>query len=374
MTRGFTWLRAGALALACAGLATCVRHAPAASTSSYHVEGSTVTVPKDTPVRFELAQAELGAALPISPVTGRVITSEALTSPVFAPLPGRVVEAKVRLGDHVQKGQKLVQVQSADLPVLEHGVRTAELAVATDSAKVTRMRSLVESRAGSVNDLLLAESELAEAKLALKAARSRLSSLQVKRADDTAYWLVAGRSGTVVQLEAAPGLQVGPERGPLVTVAELSQVLVVGDVPQRDAVDLRAGAEVSVLAGGAGSPAIPGVVEAVSEIVDPERQTVPVRVRVDNAERRLRPNAFVDLGFSAANPRATVLVPTGALVRDGASAVVFVETAPGAFQKRAVQAGRRTRERVEIHAGLSAGEKVVANGALLLLNALDIGA
>jgi cobalt-zinc-cadmium efflux system membrane fusion protein len=299
---------------------------------------------------------------------------EAFTSPSFAPLPGRVVEAEVRPGDHVKRGQKLVQIRSAELPSLEHGVRTARLAVDTRTASVARLRELVESRAGSANDLLLAESELSEAKLALKAAEARLSSLQVKRADDASYWVLAGRSGTVVQLDATSGLQVGPDRGALVTIADLAEVLVVGDVPQRDAVDLRVGAKAEIYPAGVSGEVVNGTIEAVAEIVDAERQTVPVRVRVVNDARRLRPNAFVDLTFGAANVRPTVLVPSVAVVRDGASAVVFVQKRPGEFERRQVVLGRQGRDRVEVQAGLAPGEKVVTTNALLLLNALNIKA
>ena len=341
---------------------------------AYQVGGDTVTVHKDTPIQFEVAEASAGQALPLSPVTGRVTTVEAFTSPSFAPLPGRVVESQVRPGDHVKRGQQLVQIRTADLAVLEHDVRRAELGVATRTASVARLRALVESRAGSENDLLLAESELAEAKLASKAAKSRFSSLQVKRADDTAYWILATRDGTVVQLDATPGLQVGPDRGPVVTIADLAQVLVVGDVPQRDAMDLHAGSVAQIYPSGMSAQPVRGIIEAVSEVVDAERQTVPVRVRVDNSQRKLRPNAYVDVSFSAANERTTVLVPAVAVVRDGANAVVFVQTQPGKFERRAVVLGRRGKDRVEISSGLAAGEKVVTTSALLLLNAIDIEA
>ena len=342
--------------------------------SAYRVEANTVTIDRATPIKFEVAEAQAGDALPLSPVTGRVTTIETLTSPGFAPLSGRVVEAQVRPGDHVKRGQKLVEIRSADLPALELSVRSAQLAVETRTASVARLRTLVDSRAGSVNDLLLGESELAEAKLSLKAAQSRLSSLQVKRADDATYWVLASRSGTVVQLEAASGLQVGPDRGALVTIADLAEVLVVGDVPQRDAVDLHVGGSAQIYVSGISSAPLVGMIEAISEVVDPERQTVPVRVRIANQERRLRPNAFVDLAFSTGKMRSTVLVPAAAVVRDGASAVVFVERRPGEFERRSVVLGRQGRDKVEVSAGLKPGEKVVTTSALLLLNAINLEA
>ncbi|MDB4986131.1 MAG: czcB [Myxococcaceae bacterium] len=347
-----------------------------AKASAFHVTKDQVSVSHRGPVAFDVTDVKQGPSLPLPGVTARITTVEALTSPSFAPLAGRVIESQVHLGDQVKKGQQLVLVRTADLPTLERDVRSAELAITTRSASVERMRALVESRAGSANDLLLAESELAESKLGLQAARSRLSSLQISRGtDDTAYWVVASRNGTVVQLEATPGSLVGPERGaPVVTIADLAEVLAVADVPQGDAVELNKGMTARIFPFGKAGESIIGQVEVVSDVVDPERQTVPVRVRVDNAAHKLRPNAYVDLSFDVSDHRTATLVPAVSVVRDGASAVVFVETDKGTFVKRPIVVGRRTRDEVEVISGVARGERVVTTGALLLVNALDVGA
>lgn len=361
------------LALALSG---CEKVAGATAEPTFAVKNDAIKVSRAGPIGFDVAVAKVGPALPLPPVTARITTVDALTSPSFAPLSGRVVEAKVRLGDRVQKGQQLVLVRTADLPSIERDVRSAELAVATRRATVERMRALVESRAGAQHDLILAESELAEARLALTAARARLDSLQIARGKDaTAYWVLATRSGTVVQLEATPGSQVGPERSaPVAVVADLSEVLAVADVAPSDAVQLEVGGAARVFPLGAAGRSVVGQIEVISAVVDPERQTVPVRVRLDNGERLLRPNAYVDLAFSAAGARTALLLPALAVVRDGANAVVFVQTEDGSFVRRPVVVGRRSRDEVEVLSGVAAGEQVVVHNALLLLNAIDIEA
>jgi cobalt-zinc-cadmium efflux system membrane fusion protein len=190
---------------------------------------------------------------------------------------------------------------------------------------------------------------------------------------DNGYWIVAARSGTVVQLDAQPGQEVGPNREhPVVTVADLDEVLVLADVPQRDTPGLRHGLTVRVAIPGRDGAPLAGALETVSEVVDPERQTVPVRIHVANRERLLRPNAFVEATFAVDERHQVLQVPTESVVTDGLQSVVFVEGEPGAFHRRAVTLGRHSSERTEILSGLKPGERVVTRGALLLLNAIDL--
>jgi len=346
--------------------------APPPTPAPFAVESGAVLIKGKVPFRFETAAAEVGPPLPRNPVTARVATREQLTAPTYAPLEGRVAEVAVHLGTKVQAGDKLVLVRSGDLASMQRDVSTAQLAIKTKQTLVDRLKQLVESRAASQNELLVATSELDEARLVSHAAAARLRSLNVKAQGDIGYWIMAPRAGTVVQMDAAPGKQVGPDRDhPVATIADIDEVLVVADLPQKDAAILDPGGKARVSAPGQ-QEALTGTIESVSDVLDPERQTVPVRVRVANAGHLLRPHAFVEAVFSATPTERVVLVPAEAVVSDGATAVVFVETAPGALRRRVVQVGRRSAEQAEILTGLSAGERVVVRGALLLLNALDI--
>ncbi len=367
-------VRLSILTLALALGAACARSAsePGASAPFVATRGAIAIVdPARVPVTFTTTIATLATPLPSPPITGRVTTVETLSAPVYAPLVGRVAELRVRLGDRVKPGDHLAFVRSAELPNFEREVRAADLAVETKAAFAARVKQLVDERAAPANDLTVAEAELAEARLAAQAALSRLHSLAVDASEDNAYWVVATRRGTIVQLDAAPGTVVGPERDrPIATVADLDEVLVLGDLPQRDAVGLHAGVPVLVSYPGSTHEPVTGTLEVVSEVVDPVRQTVPIRVRVPNTTRFLKPNAYVDLVLLSEGEVPSVQVPTSAVVSDGLDAVVFVETAPGELHRRRVELRRQTRARTEIIRGLAAGERVVHVGALLLLNAV----
>jgi cobalt-zinc-cadmium efflux system membrane fusion protein len=347
--------------------------APAAP-PSFAVEGDgTIKLKANVPLHFETAPVQLSEPLPRVPVTARVVTVESRTSPSFAPLDGRVVEVPVRIGDRVKAKDKLVLVRSGDLAGMQRELRAAELSVHTKQALAERMKLLVESRAGSQNDLLVAQSELNEAKLAQGAASAKLNSLAVTESGETGYWVLANRAGTVVQLDATPGKQVGPDKDkPVATVADLDEVLVIGDVPQKDANTIPMGSEVRIEQPGSDALLATGAVETISDVLDPDRQTVPIRIRVKNEARTLRPNEFVEAAFAPSQSERTLQVPAEAIVSDGALSIVFVEGPPGSLHRRVVHVGRQTRERTELVSGVSEGERVVVRGALLLLNAVHV--
>lgn len=339
---------------------------------SFTVESNGVVLSPHGSVTFETRPAVAGDPIAPPPVTARVLTVESRTSASFAPLEGRVTEVAIRAGDKVKQGTRLVLVSSGDLATLHRELHAAELAVRTKQAMVDRLQLLVESRAASANDLLVARSELEEAVLARTSAAARIRSLAVAEADATGYWVLANRDGTVIQLEATRGKEVGPDKDrPVATVADLDEVVVIADLPQRDTGSLAVGAPVGIRRPGSDALLATGTIERVSDAIDAERQTVPVRVRVPNPDHALRAHEFVEATFMPTPGARVIVVPSEAIVSDGASSVVFVEEKPGQLRKRPIVVGRQTRDQAEVQKGLGEGERVVVRGALLLLSALN---
>jgi len=345
-----------------------------APTFQVKVQEGTVSIPDQSvvPFSFDTAPVELSAPLPPSQVTARVATMESKTAPCYAPLEGRIAEVSVRIGDRVKQGQRLMLVRSGELAALERDMKAAQLSIRTKQALVERLRLLVESRAAPQADLMVAESELNEARLTASAAEAKVRSLGVQSQPDVGYWVLAARSGNIVQLDAQSGKQVGPDRDhPVATIAELDEVLVLADVPQSDITGLQVGATALVRAPGDSGEPITGKVDVISAVVDPERQTVPVRIRVQNTAHRLRAYAFVEASFQATSTERVIIAPAQGVVSDGLTSIVFLVSADGhSYQRRPVKLGRRSSDKVEVLEGLRPGDRIVTRGALLLLNAL----
>ena len=336
------------------------------------VQGEAVTIAPNAPQwqYLQISAAEEGPPLQPLPVPGRVEADENRSASVGAPLEGRVEQVLVRFGDRVKKGDKLFSVRSAAWADLDRELASAREEVQVKKRVLERLGELVRLQAAPEKEQLAAEAELKEAELALKAAQAKRSSLAVSSEGDNLFWVTAPRDGTIVEHDVFASQEVGPSRDkPLMRISSLGEVLVIGDVAERDAADMQPGAVAEVHTG---TVQRQGTVERVSEVVDPRRHTVEVRIRVKNEDRVLRPNAFVEVTPGVDLSARFVRVPSEAVVTEGEKSVVFVQSGSGALVQTTVRPGRSREGLVELRSGLSPGQKYVSRGALLLLNQVDL--
>ncbi len=333
-----------------------------------------VSIPAGAPewryVTLETAREE--DALPPLPAPGRVAFDERRSSAVGSPLPGRLERVLVRTGDRVKEGARLFLVRSANWADLDRELQSAKQAVEIKKRTVARLRDLVAMKAVPEKDLMLAEAELRDSELTARTAIAKQQSLRVEAQGNGLFWLSAPRQGTVVELNVLPDQEVSPDRErPLLRISDLDEVLVLADLQEADAAELSPG-EIVTVRSPDGRFEKTGKADYVSDVVDPVRRTVEVRVRAHNADRALRPNAFVEIVIRPDATHKHVVVPLDAVVTDGEKRVVFVERSPGHLTRQRVITGRQREGRVEITTGLRAGERFVARGALLLLNTIDL--
>jgi len=338
------------------------------------VKGNTIEIPEQAPQwRYvELSVAAEAPPLPPPPVPGRVSFDEKRTASLSAPLPGRVERVLVRIGDRVQEAERLFNVRSAAWADLEREMASARANVEVKKRIATRARELVEIRAAPEKDALAAEADLHEAELAARASAAKRSSLRIAPEGDNLFWVVAPRSGTIVDLDVVASQEVQPSGDhPLVRISELSEVLVLADVQESDAYDLRVGGAVTIHTR-AGNLTRSGTIERISEVVDPKRRTVELRIRAANEDRALRPNSFVDVELQSDPSQKRIRVPAEAVVTDGQSSVVFVSRGEGKLERVTVTPGRQRAGEVELRSGLDPGSRFVSKGAILLLNQLNL--
>jgi Cu(I)/Ag(I) efflux system membrane fusion protein len=106
-------------------------------------------------------------------------------------------------------------------------------------------------------------------------------------------------------------------------------------------------------------------VESIAPALDPATRTANLRLRLNDSPASLRPGMFLPVRLRS-ETEAKLVIPAEALIDTGAESLVFVETAPGNYEPRRVQVGRRGSGEVEILGGLSEGERIVSSGNFLI--------
>jgi len=349
---------------------------PAQTQTGLTVEHGAVAIASGAPQWQVLA---LETAKPIAStwtdaVPAFVKVDETKAARIGVPLSGRVTQVFAELGQKVEKGAPLFAVASADLAALH--VEQSKAKVDVESAKnvLDRTRAIVEARALPEKEAVSAAQQLRQAELSFGVASSKLASLDITSKSENEFIVHAPRAGLVVEKNVLPGQELTPgAEAALMLVADLSTVWVVADLFESDSDGVVPGVPARVTITSLPGVVIDGKVDMVSAVVDAERHTVPVRVRLDNADGRLKPNTYAKMQFHAATPAGSVEVAAGALVSDGSRQYAYVKDATsGRFVRRDVIAGAVREQRVVVFKGIAPGETVVSKGAILLDNQIDL--
>jgi membrane fusion protein, heavy metal efflux system len=145
----------------------------------------------------------------------------------------------------------------------------------------------------------------------------------------------------------------------------------MADVFEMDLARLKKGAAVAIRVVAYPDQVFMGVVDWISDLLDPTSRTARVRCEVENPRRQLKPEMYATVTIAVPGAQA-LAVPIAAILRLADQTVVFVEqgrTPDGRlrFVRRLVSAGDdEGTSMVPIVHGLTAGERVVTSGAILL--------
>jgi Cu(I)/Ag(I) efflux system membrane fusion protein len=208
----------------------------------------------------------------------------------------------------------------------------------------------------------------------LDAARTRLELLgvdrkQIERLEQTRQaqrlvMIAAPRSGIVLNRGVSAGTSVDPSTE-LVTLADLSRVWVIAEVPEGEAALLQIGATATLSFPMARTEPFAASVEFVYPTLTERTRTVRVRLPVENKTGVLRPGMYGSAEFKVA-AREALTVARDAVVDTGSSQHVFVHTANNVIEPRIVKIGARLADRIEVIEGLSSGDHVLTDGVFLI--------
>jgi membrane fusion protein, heavy metal efflux system len=309
-------------------------------------------------------------------VAAHVETDARLIAHVGSPVSGRIIKLLVFEGHSVKAGAVLAMLHSTELSDAQVALIKAASQQNLATTSVKRAEQLVEADVIGRAELERRRAELLQASTEVASYRTQLRGLgmteeQIRQVETNRklsadYPIVTPKSGTVLKRDITIGQVVQPA-DPAFTIADLSTVWIVANVPEEDAGELQKGMPVSVRIPAIPEANITGQLSFVSPIVDPATRTVEVRMDVDNKQGLLKPDQLASMTFVGhANRKLTV--PNTAVVREGNSDYVFVQTGTARYVLREVSLGEEENDYRVVLSGVQENEQIVTEGAFHLNN------
>jgi cobalt-zinc-cadmium efflux system membrane fusion protein len=380
----------GLIALGAAGATVALRRTDVVRAPTASVATAPTPAPAEPAGEAEVVlspEALARAGIKTAPVTaigaGTVVTvpgsvmanayREVKVTPIAA---GIVTKVHVELGAVVRRGAPLLTLHSAELAEAQTRYLSMSAMLEADHKKLERTRKLVEIGAASRQDLeeitAVHEAHATE----VEAARQRLQLLGLSADQVQALPSPSQVVSTIVVPAPITGVitsrsvnlgQVVAMGQELLSVTDLSEVWVVGDLYEQDFKTVTVGSEAAIT-----TPAYPGLtlrgrVSYIDPRVDPQARTAKARIEVSNSGGRLRLGMYVTVSFTTPGARA-VVVPRSAVQAIGDRQVVFVpaEGEDGKFIQRQVRLGPPIGDNYTVLSGLKPGEAIVIEGSFFL--------
>jgi HlyD family secretion protein len=324
---------------------------------------------------IRLVEVERGDIVEKALAIGRIEPEKEIT--VKSKISGIVKNVFVEVGDIVKPGQPLIEIMPDPTPLeYAEAKRNSEIALA-DFEKVKneyeRMETLLESQLISQKDFDLAENAYTQSKLKLNMAQERLalidkgSTMVADRHVDTV--IKSQVAGTVLERRVNEGdpvvpltpYQAGTE---LLLLADMNSLIFKGTVDEIDVGKLEQGMDAELKIGAIPDEEIWGTLTKISPKAKKQENATLFDVEITITSRG---NKVIRAGYSANaellinKAEDALFIPERLVVFEEDSTYVEIQNGAGEIEKKEIKTGLSDGINVEIHEGLSQGDKVVEN-------------
>jgi RND family efflux transporter MFP subunit len=259
------------------------------------------------------------------------------------------------VGKPVRRGQPLFAVYSPDLATAQGdylvALRAQRKLVDNASAELrTGADALVQASRDRLRRWNVTDAQIAE----LESAGAPPRTVAISSPFD----------GIVVEKDAFAGQYVTPEMTSF-KLADLTSIWAIGQVFEYEAARLHVGDKIEVEFPYDQAAKREATIDFIYPDVDPQTRRVRFRVTLDNRDRKLKPDTYVNL-ISHGDATDRLVIAKEAVIDAGARKYALLALADGYFAPRDVQVGPAIGDFYPVIAGIAEGERVVTSAQFLV--------
>jgi len=318
-----------------------------------------------------------------------VVPDHRTTAEITALVRGRVVDVYADLGQQVKADDLLAILYSSDLGMaqstyLKAGAKLFVAERAFERAKMLLQEKVIglaeaQRRQGEMLSLRAEKREAEDRLRLLGMSEDQITKLNKDQKIVSYVPITAPFDGRVIARNLTKG-EVVEVTEKLFTIADLSEVWVMANIPEKDIPFIRADAGTSdkssveqivdVLLTAYPGEVFHGKVTYVGDVLEVATRTMNLRLEVPNPHRKLKPQMYATIRVHSLPEQNVLMVPEVAVQRERDRRFVFVQRDAHTFEARDVQLGESNGEVFKVLDGLREGEPVVVKGAYVLKSEL----
>lgn len=345
--------------------------APAASTPQPILQGEQLRFASGHPQLglLKTENAVVAGKVPAS-LPARLVWDESRTQRIYPAFSGRVAQLHADVGQQVQVGSLLAELASPEFGAAQADAARARADLQLAEKSLARQQTLFEAGISARKELEQAQAEAQRAQAEAHRASSRTQLYGGKAEVSQRLHLTAALKGWIVERNLNPHQEVRPEMTapgspPLFVITDPESLWLLIDAREGDLLALQKGQAVEMTVATLPGERFTATVSAVADFIDPVTRTLKVRATVPNPKRLLKAEMLANVSI-ARDMGAGVRIPASAVFLQGAQHSVFIQPQTGVYERRDVRLLHEGPQEVFVGQGLTAGEAVVTQNALLL--------
>lgn len=284
-------------------------------------------------------------------------------APIYARANGYLKTWDVDIGEHVETGQLLAEI---DTPELDQQLEQAKAEVAQADASLALSKTTAERWADLLKTASVSEQENAEkqADYELKKADLEAARANLHRLEDLKSFarVTAPFAGKITARDTDLGQLITAGSGrELFRLAQTDPLRVYVRVPQTLSHEIEVGQKAELIISELPGRTFKAKVVRTAGAMDPNSRTLLAELQVDNPKNEILAGSYAQVSFDDILGDPTLTLPANTLLFRSGGMQVGVVGEDGKVDVRTIRVGRDFGQSVEVIEGVKAGDRVIVN-------------
>ncbi|WP_168186909.1 efflux RND transporter periplasmic adaptor subunit [Elizabethkingia sp. JS20170427COW] len=303
-------------------------------------------------------------------LTGNIETNPDQENHYVSLASGVVSATFFSLGDYVQKGQVLAEMQSTELTSLRAELQSIQ-------AQINIAKASLKSKEQMYKDFVSSKLELIEAKNNLKILQSEKNKIENNlklygaHHKKNVFLIKAPVSGIITAKNITSGTTVSQEGGSLFTISNLSNVWAMANLYATDIASIYPGMEVDLKTLSYPNETFKGKIDLISQVLEEDAKVLKAKISLNNEQYKLKPGMIADIIALKKSSQQKIAVPTSALVFSQGKNYVLIYKNDCDIQRKAVEIFSKENNTTYISTGLEENDKIITKNPLLIFESIS---